>query len=80
MSTPADKVVITITGAGWSIEAYAAGQMIADRTAEMLADGVELALSGDDYFESLPPDLAISLDNMELTLMDASIALMPEAA
>lgn len=81
MTTLAKKVVITITGSGWHIEVLqAAGLVIADRTGEMLADGVGLELSGDDLFEHLPVQLAATLDDMDLTLTDAVIALMPEAA
>lgn len=80
MTTPADKVVISITGSCWHIEVQAAGQVIADRTGEMLADGVGLELSGDDLFERLPVQLAATLDDMDLMLTDAVIALMPEDA
>ena len=73
MSTPADKVVIVVTGGGYIIEAQAGRHTVASQTVEY--DGVSLAKSGDDLFVVLPVDLASSLHDIDLKLLDVSLAL-----
>lgn len=78
MSTPADKVVITVQGDGYSIECYAGRVHFAGQTVEY--DGNHIEKSGDDFFVELPVDLAVTLHDIDLKLQDVVLALMPEAA
>lgn len=78
--TPADKVIITLTGEGYSIEAYAGRVTIAEQSVEIAPDFITIMKSGDDLFAQLPAELAHPLHCAGLNLMDAVIALMPEAA
>jgi hypothetical protein len=80
MITPADSVIITITDTQYTIEAYADRTAIASQSTEITEHGQALARSGDDLFDMLPIDLAVSLDSMELSLVDAVLAIAPEAA
>jgi len=80
MSTPADKVVITIDGSGYTVEVQATRAVIAEQTIEITDGGTCISKLGDDLFDVLPPDLAASLDAMDLMLMDCVIALMPDNA
>jgi len=79
MSISADKVVITIDGSGYTIEAKFGRNTLVEQRSEIIDDGVAFERSGDDLFEQLCPELAASLDAMDLMLMDAAIALIPSA-
>lgn len=78
MSIPADKVVITITGREYVIEALCERTVVASQSVEV-CDGC-LTKSGDDLFTELPVDLAVTLHDIDLKLQDVVLALMPEAA
>lgn len=80
MTTPADKVVITLTGDGYSIECYAGRVHFAGQTVEVIRDEMTMIKSGDDLFTELSIDLATTLTDIDLQLMDAVIALMPDNA
>lgn len=75
MSTPADKVVITLKGDGYSIECYADRVQFAGQTVEVIDAGREIVKYGDDLFVELPVELASVLHDLDLKLMDAVIAL-----
>lgn len=74
-----DKITITITGDGYSVEAKAERTTIAEHTAEIVDGGVAFEKTG-DLFVDLPVEIAATIDAMELALMDAVIYMMPEAA
>lgn len=74
-----DKITITITGAGYTVEAQAGRATLAEQTAEIIDGGVAFEKTG-DLFVDLPVEIAATIDDMELMLMDAVIYLMPEAA
>lgn len=75
MSTPADKVIIIITGDCYSIECYAGRVQFAGQTVEVIDAGREIVKYGDDLFVELPIELASVLQDLDLKLMDAVIAL-----
>lgn len=75
MSTPADKVVITLTSAGYSIECHADRVQFCGQTVEVVNDGQTVEKYGDDLFTELPVELASALTDLDLKLMDTVIAL-----
>lgn len=75
MTTPADKVVITITGGGYSVECYADRVQFAGQTVELIDDGRSIEKYGDDLFVELPVELASALHDLDLKLLDTVIAL-----
>ena len=77
MTIPADKIIITITAAGYEIAAYAGGTAIAEQSNERGMDCFSRA--GDTLTDCLPTDLAVSLELMDINLTDAAQA-MWEAA
>ena len=71
-----DKIIITVSGDGYNIQGLAGKAVIAEQTQEF--DGTTSSeRSGDDLFTSMPVELAATLDAMDLMLLDAVIALMP---
>lgn len=75
MSAPADKVVITLTADGYSIECYADRVHFAGQTVEIINNGQAVEKYGDDLFAELPVDLASALTDLDLKLMDTVNAL-----
>lgn len=75
MTTPADKIIITLTCHGYSIECYADRVQFAGQTVELFDGGQSIEKYGDDLFTALPVELASVLTDLDLKLMDAVIAL-----
>lgn len=71
-----NKLIITVSGDGYNMQALdESGRVIADRTREIGATGNKVA--GADFFVELPVQVAACVDAMDLALLDAVIALMP---
>lgn len=75
MSILADKVVITLTCHGYSIECFSDRVQFAGQTVELIDDGQSIEKYGDDLFTELPVELASALNDLDLKLMDTVIAL-----
>jgi len=73
MSTPADKVVITVQATGYSVECYTGRDQICSQNVECWADRFEK--TGDDLFQALPIELADALHDLDLQLIDVAIGL-----
>lgn len=75
MTMPADKIIITLTCHGYSIECYADRVQFAGQTVELINDGRSIDKYGDDLFVELPVELASALHDLDLKLLDTVIAL-----